>query len=226
MVICLFLAGLAGCGDRGSPAPVGSAAYAIAPAPIPGSAAPEYRIGPLDVLSIRVFQEPDFTNEQMAVNAQGKVFVPLIGSVDAGDKTTSELAEIIALRLNERYLVNPQVSINVVTAYRQRVVVDGEVKKSGVYAFQGRSTLVQAIAMAEGTSEFARLDEVLIFRVIDGKASVARFDLRAIRSGIAADPEVLPNDTVVVGVSSARRLLRDTLTVVPSLAGVFVALVR
>jgi polysaccharide biosynthesis/export protein len=225
-LFCLLLIGLAGCTGRGSLAPAGSAAYAIVPPSVPGGVAPEYRIGPLDVLALRVFQEPDFTNEQMPVNAEGQVFVPLIGSVDAGDKTAKELADLIAQRLDERYLVKPQVSVNIVSAYRQRVVVDGEVKKSGIYAFQGRSTLVQAIAMAEGTSEFARLDEVLVFRTIDGKSLVARFDLGAIRNGTAADPEVLPSDTVVVGFSSARRLMRDALVSLPALAGVFVALVR
>lgn len=216
------LLALAACGGPKPIAPTGSAAYEVIPAPT--RVPTEYRIGPLDVLSMSVFREPDFDNENIDVDADGLVNIPLIGQVEAGGKTARELADLIARRLDERYLVDPQVTITVATAHSQRVTVDGEVNKAGVFPIRGRSTLLQSVALAEGTTPLAKLDQVLVFRNIDGNRAVARFDLAAIRAGLDPDPEVLGGDTVVVGYSAARSLVRDILQILPAAAGVFVAI--
>jgi polysaccharide export outer membrane protein len=202
-------------------APAGDAAYDVMP-PAIGTGA-EYLIGPLDELSMRVFREPDFENDRIAVDANGFASFPLIGLVEVGGKTAHEVAKEIARRLDERYLVDPQVSITVVTANSQQVTVEGEVNKAGIFPIRGRSSLMQVTALAEGTNEFAKLNEVVIFRTINGERFAARFDLEAIRGNRAPDPEVIGGDIVVVGYSSARRLWRDVLQVLPSAAGIFVA---
>lgn len=215
---------LIGCAGSRSTAISGEQAYKIMPSSSSQSGPAEYRIGPFDVLSFKVFQEPDFNNEQLTVDSFGNVFIPLIGQVKAEGKTPQELSAEISAMLNQRHLVNPQISINVVLSVTRQVTVEGQVKKAGIFPIQGRSSLLQAVAMAEGTSDFAKLSEVLIFRTINGTRAVARFDLEAIRSGAAPDPEVFGDDVVVVGYSSARRFYRDGLTILPGLGGLFVAL--
>jgi polysaccharide export outer membrane protein len=222
--LALTLVCLAACSGPKTTAPQGAAAHAIMPVPVAGALPAEYRVGPSDVLNLKVFQEPELSNEELTVDAAGTIYLPLIGTVTAAGKTPAELSAEIARRLDERYLVNPQVSVNVVKAVAERVTVDGEVEKPGIFPKPGQLTLLQAIALGEGTSEVAKLNQVIVFRNSGGERLVARFDLGAIRAGIAPDPEIMSNDIVVVGESSARRLYRDMLTVLPALAGVFVSI--
>jgi polysaccharide export outer membrane protein len=78
-------------------------------------------------------------------------------------------------------------------------------------------TLMRAVATAKGASEFAKLDDVVIFRTVKGQQLAALYNLTAIRRGNYEDPEVFANDVVVVGDSQARRLFKDALQVVPLL---------
>ncbi|WP_196782026.1 hypothetical protein, partial [Salmonella enterica] len=73
-------------------------------------------------------------------------------------------------------------------------------------------TLMRAVATAKGTTEFAKLDDVVIFRTVNGQKMAALYNLKAIRQGAYDDPEVFANDVVVVGDSPARRLFKDILT--------------
>jgi polysaccharide export outer membrane protein len=184
-----------------------------------------YKVGVFDVLSFRVFREPDLTNEALEVDAAGYIYLPLIGEVQAAGKTVRELTDEIATRLDERYIVNPQVTISVAESFGNRITVDGQVEKPGVYPIKGNTSLLQVIAMSEGTTEFAKTDEVLIFRIIGDTPSVARFDVGAIRTGDAEDPAMKGGDVVVVGYSSARRFWKDGLAIFPSIAGVFISLI-
>lgn len=208
---------LAGCARPLPDLPSGPQAYAQFPAP-ESSQPREYRIGPLDTISINVFQEEDLTMESVPVDSSGAILLPLIGTVQAAGKTTLQLAGEVASRLNARYLRNPQVTVVVQTSAQQRVTVDGEVTQPGIYQFQGRTTLTDALALARGTTRNARYNEIVVFRDIDGVRSGALFDIAAIRRGEASDPEILPGDRVVVGLSNVKATVREVLTASPFLA--------
>lgn len=223
-IVALMCIALTACAASKSSVPGGAAAYQVMPVPVAGALPAEYHIGPSDVLSVRVFQEPDLSSDQLMVDATGRIFIPLVGDIVAANKTRSELAVEITDKLRSRFLVNPQVSVNVVTAVAQRITVDGQVNKAGIFPKTGQMTLIQAIALAEGTNEIAKLNEVIVFRNMGEQRLAARFDLGAIRAGNAPDPEIMGNDVVVVGESAARRLYRDIMTTLPALAGVFVAI--
>lgn len=216
---------LPGCATTPPNAEVGEKAYLLIPPP--GAATDsrlEYKIGPLDVLSIRVFQEKDLSLEEVPVDASGNIIFPLIGQIQVAGRTSADVSSAIAAKLGERFLVNPQVSVLIKSSVSQKVTVDGEVKEPGVYALQGDTTLIQAIAMAKGTSNIAKLDEVIVFRQIDRTRFAARFNIEDIRKGRAADPRILGDDTVVVGLSRGKSFFRDLLTVAPALTSGFVAI--
>jgi polysaccharide export outer membrane protein len=78
-------------------------------------------------------------------------------------------------------------------------------------------TLLQAMAVSGGTTEFSKLNDVVIFRTVRGEKFAALYDLQAIRHGQYADPEVYANDIIVVGDNKARRLFKDLLQAVPVL---------
>lgn len=217
----LLLGGLAAC-TTVEDAPRGEQAYAIMPPP--PAVGLDYRIAPDDVLRIQVYHEPDLSLEDARVDAQGMVRMPLIGAVPVAGLSASEAADVVAGRLGERYLVSPQVSLFVKTAVGRRITLDGEVREPGLYPVEGRLTLSQAVALAKGPTRLAATDQVVVVRRMDGQRQAAMFDLGAIRKGAAPDPEILPGDQLIVGLSRAKAILGGALVAVPALAAGFIAL--
>ena len=183
-----------------------------APAAVPGTPKPsidDYRLGMHDLIEISVFNVPELSRT-VRVNAVGKISLPMIGTVVAGGLTTAELEAEIAGKLGEKFLQDPQVSVFVKEGVSQLVVIEGRVKKNGVYALTGRTTLLQAIAMAEGLDPLANENEVKIFRQLaDGRKEMMVFDLESIRTGRAEDPLVKGNDVVVVDASAAKSFIKN-----------------
>nr|WP_269845958.1 polysaccharide biosynthesis/export family protein [Sphingomonas sp. BT553] len=184
----------------------------------------EYQIGPRDILMVSVFNEPGLTFEQLPVSSGGTIAMPLIGTLPASGKTAAELANDINARLNTRYLRNARTAVSVVTATNYTVTVDGAVIKPGIYDIPGRLMLSQALAVAGGAAQFAKMNEIVVFRDINGQRYAARFDMNDIRTGQAPDFQLRQRDTVVVGYNSAAAFFRDIVTTLPSAAAVFVAL--
>lgn len=176
-----------------------------------------YRIGPTDKIAVSVFDAPELAREG-AVDAAGNFSMPLIGSVQAGGKTPDELSKEIADLLRGRYLKNPQVAVNIKEARARTVTIDGAVREPGVYPVVGSMTLQQAVATAKGASESADIDNVIVFRTVNGQKMAAMFNLQDIRSGRYPDPEIYGNDIVVVGENAARRFFRDAAMSFPLLA--------
>jgi polysaccharide biosynthesis/export protein len=182
----------------------------------------EYRIGAQDLLTVSVFQV-DELNREVRVNSNGQVSLPLIGTVQAGGRTVQELEQDIAAKLDASFLQNPQVTVFVKEFTSQRVTLEGAVKKPGIYPLSGKTTLLQAIAMAEGLDQLADPRGVVVFRTVEGKKMGAVFDVRAIRSGDIADPDIYGDDIVVVDQSGGKTALRRFIESVPvlNLFGVF-----
>ena len=116
--------------------------------------------------------------------------------------------------------------MNIVNSVSQVVTVSGEVETPGLYPVTNQTTLLRAIAAARGTSEFARKDEVVILRTVNGRRMAGLYSLEAIERGLYDDPAIYANDIVVVGDSPQRRLFRDFLTVAPLLASPLVTILQ
>ena len=182
-------------------------------------------IGPLDNLRINVFNVEALSGE-VRVDASGRVVLPLIGEVDARGKTPVELSRDIAGQLRGRFVRSPDVTVNIIESVSQVVTVDGEVEKPGAYPVSNQTTLMRAIASAEGVGEFAKLDDVVILRTVNGRRMAGLYNLTAIRRGAYPDPAVFANDVVVVGDSPARRLFRDIVSTAPLIAAPLVAVIN
>ena len=176
-----------------------------------------YLIGPFDKLSINVFGIDELSQRVVQTDASGRISFPLIGVVEASGQTPGELADIIESRLRGRYVRDPQVTVNLEDTVSQVVTVDGQVSRPGLYPVIGRMTLMRAVATAGGAAEFAKLDDVVVFRTIGGQQLVGLYNLKAIRNGNYADPEIFANDVVVVGDSQSRKLFKDLLQIAPLL---------
>ena len=176
-----------------------------------------YRIGAADRLILDVVGFTELSNRRVQVDGSGRIDVPMAGSVAVGGLTPAQASDAVVRRLRAAFVRNPQVSLNVEEALSRYVTVDGQVGIPGNYPINGEMTLMRAVAAARGASEFARLDDVVVFRTVGGQHMAALYNMAAIRRGIYDDPRVYANDVIVVGNSSARRLFRDLLTTVPLL---------
>ncbi|MEJ5207472.1 polysaccharide biosynthesis/export family protein [Denitratimonas sp. CY0512] len=177
----------------------------------------EYRIGAQDLVQITVFNVPDLSRD-VRVNSNGQISLPLIGGVLAGGKTIPELEYDIATRLAETYLQEPQVTVFVKEYTSQRVTMQGAFNQPGIYPLTGKTSLLQAVAMARGLDPLAQSDAVVIFREVDSKRMAAVFDLKQISSGAAEDPRVYGDDIIVVERSGTRSSLQDLIKSSPLLA--------
>ncbi len=177
----------------------------------------EYRIGPLDTLSITVFEVKDLSFDKVEVDASGQLVLPLIGVVTAQGKTARELSEEIARRLDATYMRDPQVSVTVVESQNQKVTVEGAVTEAGVYQLHGGASLLQAIAMAKGVTKTADLAHVTLFRTVDGERQKLVFDAKAIQAGRQGDPELHAGDLIVVGESGTKTAVQRIVDLAPAL---------
>lgn len=177
----------------------------------------QYRIGALDQLNVTVFQVPDLSVEKVQVDAAGQLQLPLVGAIRVAGMTTDELAQVLTEKLGT-YLQHPQVAVTVAQAASQKVTVDGAVTEAGVYEIRGRTSLMQAVAMAKGPSRTANIRRVAIFRTVDGQRMAAVFDLQAIREGKSPDPAIQGDDIVVVEGSAIKGAWREVVSSLPALA--------
>ncbi len=182
-------------------------------------------IGPLDTIQVDVFNVPDLSRE-IQVDASGRIVMPLVGTIDARGKTAQEVAGAIEGALRGLYVRNPQVTINIKSSVSQVVTIDGQVVEPGLYPVTNQMTLLRAIASAKGMSEFARQNEVVILRTVDGHKMAGLYDVDAIRRGAYDDPPIYANDVIVVGDSPQRRLFRDFVSLAPLLAAPLVAILQ
>ncbi|MBV2208197.1 MAG: polysaccharide export protein [Thermomonas sp.] len=227
-LITVLLSLLAACASGGSAKrmPVNAVAGDEMPAPDTTAASgaykggTDYRIGSQDLLEISVFGVEDLDKE-VRVNSNGQISLPLIGIVMAGGMTIPELEADLGKRYADGFLQNPQVSVFVKEYTSQRITLEGAVKKPGIYPITGKTTLLQAIALAEGLNDqIADLGGIILMRQVSGKRMAAVFDLREVRRGVVADPQVYGDDIIVVETSGSKSAYRRFIESMPAI-GVF-----
>ncbi len=121
-----------------------------------------YKIGPADVLSIRVWNEAEFSGP-VAVQENGKITLPLVGDLDAGGKTPNQVQDIIAEAL-KKYVVHPLVTVTVQEVGSKRYYMDGMVNRPGEYQLVVPTTILEAISKAGGLQEFANKKKIYVLR--------------------------------------------------------------
>ncbi len=145
-----------------------------------------YRLGPGDRLKLTVFDNPKESGE-FEVDSLGKVSHPLIGGIAARGRTIAEFQEYVRKTLDEKFIVDPKVSVEVLN-YRPFYIY-GEVNRGGSYPYVVGLTVRRAVAIAGGFTRRARKAPVLLVR--DETKGVEKFDRDL-------DEIVLPGDIVEV----------------------------
>lgn len=176
-----------------------------------------FALGPLDQVKVQVSGLEALTTETQIDNG-GRIQLPLIGSIVAAGKTLDQLTVDLTSAYRRTYVKDPLVSVALVETKSLYITVEGAVRLPGVYPAFGPLRLNGALALAQGANEFAAFDNVAVFRMVDGKQHAAIFNLKDIRRGRYEDPQIFPNDTVIVGESAIRRVFRDIIQTAPFVA--------
>ena len=205
------------CADRaGGPIPY-NVALSAPDAPAIAPLETGYRIAPMDTVTVKVFKSQDLSGDYQ-VDLAGNISMPLIGQVEAANLTTAQLDDELTQKLGAKYLEHPDVSVAIKSSTAHVVTVDGAVTQGGSFPVAGQISLIQAVAMAHGTTEDANPRRVAVFRTIGGQRQAAAFDLTSIRRGESPDPPIYPGDIIVVDGSGVKARTKQILQSIPLLA--------
>ncbi|WP_374407116.1 polysaccharide biosynthesis/export family protein [Pelagerythrobacter sp.] len=217
LVSVLVSASLAACAhDRTVGAAPGIEVADVATLPVPQDIG-VYTIGAQDTLQISVIGS-EMLSGTFLTDEEGYLQYPLVGDILVGGKTPSQAARMIADGLRGRYVVNPQVSVRPDAIAAPTISVGGEVEAPGTYPAATSVSLVRAVNNAGGLSAYAKSDDVLVLRTVDGQRYIGAYNIEAIQRGNYDDPAIYPNDVVTVGDSPFRRTLETVLRFVPLLS--------
>jgi polysaccharide biosynthesis/export protein len=158
----------------------------------------EFRLGPGDVIDVSVYQEKELSTT-VPIRPDGKISIPLVGEITASGKTAIDLQREVAQKYSQ-YIAQPSVTVVVKEVNSPKVSVLGEVKNPGVYKIKERATVLDAIAMAGGLTEYAKKNKITVIRVDGGGAQKhMKFNLDDQIKGRRNDPfYVLPYDTIYI----------------------------
>jgi polysaccharide export outer membrane protein len=156
----------------------------------------EYRLGAGDKLRIEVYKDAQLS-QSVQVRPDGKITLPLVGDLEATNRTPIELRDTIATSLKE-YMTNPVVTVIVVEATAATAYVMGEVNHPGSVNLQAPLTVLQALALAGGLKDFADAKNIKILRKTPSGVQAIAFNYKdAVRSS-RAPVYLRPGDTIVV----------------------------
>lgn len=184
-----------------------------------------YRIGAFDRLIIDVIGFEELNKREFQVDAAGDIALPIAGTIHAAGQTPEQVTAEIITKMRAGHVRDPQVSVNLFQSTSQYVTVEGQVMEPGNYPVVGNMTLMRAVAAAKGAGEFAKLDDVVVFRSVGDKRMVALYNMAAIRRGYYPDPVIYAQDIVVVGDSPGRRLFTQLVGASTLITGPIIALI-
>jgi len=199
-------------GAPSTPTPEAPAASAATPTPAaePAPALPpvvrntsavdmskEYLIGPEDVLDIMVWKNCPDLCRTVPVRPDGKMSLPLVNDVQAAGLTPMDLRQHLTQQLSE-YLPSPEVSVIVREVHNFKVAVVGSVKMPGDYEIKSQATVLELLARAQGLTEFANRDKIVVLRQNGTKTERIPFNYRKVAEGNDQDNFYVHTGDIIV----------------------------
>ena len=168
------------------------------PSPRRGSQTGDYKIGAGDVLRILTWKEPDFSGS-FPVRFDGKITIPFVGDVDVAGRTPTELKGELEESIG-RFVDVARVSVAIEQPNSARFFVLGKVSKQGAFPYDGPLRVAQALALAGGFMEFAKLEQIFVIREVNGELIYFPFNYADFvnRRQLTGNLILLPGDTIVV----------------------------
>jgi polysaccharide export outer membrane protein len=152
-------------------------------------AEPGYRLGAEDVLLISVWKDEQLTRE-VVVRPDGMFSFPLVGDIQAEDRTVDEIRSDLVKRLT-KYIPNPNVSAAVTKVLSYKIYVVGRVNKPGEYLIGHYTDVLQALSLAGGLTPFASENDIKVIRRLKGQQKVFLFRYGDVRKGQELEQNIL-----------------------------------
>lgn len=163
-----------------------------------GPVASSYPIQPGDLLEVSVWRE-DYLEREVLVQPDGMIAFPLAGDVRAAGRTISDLREDLARALS-RYIPEPVVTVSVKEIRGNRIYVIGQVQRPGQFVMNPTMDVMQALALAGGTTPFAALNDIKILRRSGPRQTVIDFRYGDVEKGRNLEQNIVlqSGDVIVV----------------------------
>ncbi len=160
---------------------------------------PVYTIQPGDVLAISVWKEPDLQQDNVVVRPDGGISFPLVGDIQAGDRTVPQLSDMISQRL-QRYIPDPVVTVSLRKMTGNRIYVLGRVHHPGDFMANRPLSVVQALALAGGLTPYADAEAIRVLRGTGAHQQSLPFNYRDVVRGQKLEQNIVlqPGDVVLV----------------------------
>jgi polysaccharide export outer membrane protein len=150
---------------------------------------PGYRLGAEDVMLVSVWKDEQLTRE-VVVRPDGIFSFPLVGDIQAEDRTVEEIRADLVHRLM-KYIPNPNVSVAVMKVLSYKIYVVGRVNKPGEYVIGHYTDVRQALSLAGGLTPFAAESDVKVIRRVRGQQQVFLFRYGDVRKGHDLEQNIL-----------------------------------
>lgn len=156
------------------------------------------RLGPEDVITVDVFDQPNYSRANLVIPPSGKISYPLIGHIVIAGRTIEELEKEFTEKLSE-YIREPKVSIQIMQVHSLKYMVIGDVAQNGIYEMTRRMTVTEALAKAGYATRFGDLSKVSVLRMQkDGTTAAIPINMKEVERGKVQDIFLIPGDTVFV----------------------------
>lgn len=162
----------------------------------------EYVLGPGDTVAISLLRHDEFKAE-VTVSPTGKILYYLAGEVQAAGLTIFQLREELRKRLTQ-FVREPEILVRITEYRSQKVFVLGEARNPGIYPLRGNTTLVEALAMAGGTTDKAYLKGAYLVR--DGRLAIVNFPALLETGSMEENIPLRPNDIVFIPDETDRKV--------------------
>ena len=184
---------------KGSASAVPAASAAGQNSALPAPNDPTYIIGAEDILSVKVWKEPEISASAVPVRPDGKISLPLVDDVQAAGLTPVALAERVK-QLLSRYVTDPLVTVTVNSVNSRKVYVLGQVGRPGAFPLLANMTVLQVLSSAGGITEFAKAQKIYVLRSENGTQSKLPFNYKDVIKGKNPGQNVIlkAGDTIVV----------------------------
>jgi polysaccharide biosynthesis/export protein len=160
------------------------------------AATADYQIGPEDVLDISVWKNPELSRK-VPVRPDGKISLPLVNDIQAAGLTPSELRQQLAGKLAE-FVPTPEVSVVVQEVQSLKISVVGAVKTPGRFTLRSPATVLECIALAQGLTEFANREKIVVLRQNGSTTQRIPFNYRKVAEGSEQENFVVKAGDIIV----------------------------
>lgn len=175
-----------------------------------------YQLGPEDELAIHITGHPDYSVEKARVSPVGRIHHPLLGEIEVAGLTLAQATKKLSDDLCE-YIINPKVSLELLTTKSARIGVLGDILRPGIVEMRGPMTVLDAITAAGGFAETGSKSNVTLLRRSGSGWRETRINVKRMLEARAAAEENLQleaGDTLIVHGN-----VKKTLAMITSLAG-------